>query len=115
MEVAQTNGFSDWLRKLRDVAARARIIARIKRIQLDGFYGDHKVIDGVIELRFDLGPGYRVYAAERKEELTSVLLLILVGGDKSSQEKDLKAATSLAKAWKSEKDREAENDRDKAI
>lgn len=82
--------FKEWLEALRDVNGRAKIRVRLDRARL-GNFGDHKHLDeGVWELRIDYGPGYRIYFA--KEENRIVLLLI--GGDKDSQKRDIAQATS---------------------
>lgn len=84
--------YDKWFNKLRDINAKARINARIYRMSL-GLYGDAKSVgDGVSELRIDYGPGYRVYFTERGGEI----IILLVGGDKSTQAKDIKAAKKLA-------------------
>jgi putative addiction module killer protein len=80
--------FIDWLEQLRDRQARARIQARIARLAL-GNFGDCKAIGGgVLELRIDWGPGYRVYCAR----VGQVLILLLCGGDKTTQQKDIENA-----------------------
>ena len=92
VEVRQTEAFSKWLRGLRDLHARARIQARIDRLEL-GNFGDAKPVGhGVSELRIDHGPGYRVYFIRRGTEL----IVLLAGGDKSSQSKDIIKALKLA-------------------
>ena len=92
-EVRSTVEFIDWLDALRDVQARARIIKRIDRIA-QGNFGDAKPVgDGVAELRFTFGPGYRVYYVRREE----VVVILLCGGDKGSQEKDIERAKAIAK------------------
>jgi putative addiction module killer protein len=80
--------FSEWLTSLRDLQAAARILLRIDRVK-QGNLGDHKFIDdGIFELRIDVGAGYRVYFAR----LESQEILILWGGDKSSQTRDIEKA-----------------------
>ena len=92
-EVRQTEAFSKWLRELRDRQARARIQTRIDRFQL-GLAGDVRPVgEGVSELRIDYGPGYRVYFVQRGKE--SVILL--AGGDKRTQNRDIKTAIELAR------------------
>jgi putative addiction module killer protein len=92
MNVLQTERFSSWFVRLKDKKAKARIQVRIDRAE-DGNFGDHKFIgDGVSEMRIDYGPGYRVYYTVRDE----VLIVLLAGGDKSSQHKDIKLAQALA-------------------
>ncbi len=92
MEVRQTPAFSSWMARLRDHRARAKIAARIDRLAL-GNPGDVAPVGaGVSELRIQYGPGYRVYFVKR--DTTSIVLLC--GGDKSTQAKDIKTAKMLA-------------------
>lgn len=92
LELLQTDEFAKWLKRLKDTSARARINVRLKRISLTGNLGDTKSVgDGVYELRVDYGPGYRVYYSERGKEV----LLLLIGGDKSSQQKDIEKAKKI--------------------
>lgn len=92
MEIRQTDEFSDWLRKLKDRQARARIQVRIDRLEL-GNPGDVKPVgQGVSEMRISYGPGYRVYYIQRGD----TLIVLLAGGDKSTQDADIKTALSLA-------------------
>jgi putative addiction module killer protein len=91
IEVRQTEAFRQWLLGLRDRQAQRRVADRIARIQ-GGLLGDIKVFDGLIEFRIDHGPGYRLYAARRGE----ALIILLCGGDKSSQGRDLRKARALA-------------------
>ncbi len=89
--VRETNLFSIWLRKLRDVKGRARIVARIDAAKL-GNFGDCKGLgDGVSEMRVHFGPAYRIYYAQEGQSM----YLLLVGGDKSTQEKDIAKAKEL--------------------
>lgn len=93
IEVRQSQVFADWLRRLRDESARARIQIRIRRLSL-GNFGDVKPVGGgVSELRIDYGPGYRVYLRQSGE----VLVLLLAGGTKKTQEADIAKAKKLAK------------------
>ena len=93
MDVRQTEAFSKWLRELRDRQARARIQTRIDRLQL-GLAGDVRPVgEGVSELRIDYGPGYRVYFVQRRKEL----VILLAGGDKRTQDRDIKTAIELAR------------------
>lgn len=93
VEIRQTAVFSDWLRRLRDENARARIQIRIRRLSL-GNFGDVKPVGGgVSELRVDYGPGYRVYLQQRGK----VLVLLLAAGTKKTQEADIAKAKELAK------------------
>ncbi|RXF67701.1 type II toxin-antitoxin system RelE/ParE family toxin [Hansschlegelia zhihuaiae] len=92
--VRQTETFSKWFEKLRDQRAKARIAARIRRIEVTGNFGDVKNLkDKVSELRVDYGPGYRVYFTDRGEEI----VILLCGGDKDTQGKDIETAKALAK------------------
>ena len=88
----------DWLDKLHDARAVTRIAMRIDRLA-DGNFGDCKPLrDGVWELRIDYGPGYRVYLLRWGEEI----IILLCGGDKDTQENDIKTAKRLAKEWREE-------------
>lgn len=92
LEILQTDEFIKWMKRLRDANARARINVRIRRISLSGNFGDVKPVgDGVYELRINYGPGYRVYYSQRGREI----VLLLIGGDKSSQQKDIDKAKKL--------------------
>ena len=93
IEVRQTDLFANWLRKLRDEQARARIQIRIRRLSL-GNFGDVKPVgEGVSELRIDYGSGYRVYLQRRG----NLLVLLLAGGSKKTQDADIAKAKQLAK------------------
>ncbi|MDE8651831.1 type II toxin-antitoxin system RelE/ParE family toxin [Novosphingobium album (ex Liu et al. 2023)] len=93
LEVRRTDVFVDWLKALRDRRAKARIEIRLKRVE-EGSLGDVKSVgDGVSELRFTFGPGYRVYFTRVGE----AVVLLLCGGDKDSQERDIAAAKEMAK------------------
>jgi putative addiction module killer protein len=90
--VKKTGAFQDWYDGLRDHEARFRIQIRIDRAQL-GNYGDVKSVgSGVLEMRIHYGPGYRVYMVERGKQL----IVLLAGGTKKGQEKDIKRAQQLA-------------------
>jgi putative addiction module killer protein len=92
IEVRKTATFSEWMARLRDHRARAKIAARIDRLAF-GNSGDVKHIgEGISELRIHYGPGYRVYFVRRGE----TLVVLLCGGDKGSQTKDIKNANTLA-------------------
>lgn len=94
LEVRRSAVFRAWMAGLRDRLARARIAARIDRLAA-GNLGDVKSVgDGVSELRIDHGPGYRVYFTRKG----SLLVILLCGGDKSRQRRDIRAAKALAKA-----------------
>ncbi len=93
MRVETTEAFRDWIGGLKDLAGRARIQARIERLANDN-PGQHRVLaDGVSELKIDSGPGYRVYYTKRGNRL----LVLLAGGDKSTQDRDIRTALALAK------------------
>lgn len=93
IEIRETEMFSLWLRGLRDAQARARIAARVRRLAF-GNPGDVRPVgEGISELRIHYGPGYRVYYVQRG----AVLIVLLCGGDKSTQKKDIEAAKRLAK------------------
>ena len=88
-----TERFDTWFAGLRDQQASARIKTRIRRAE-DGNFGDCEPIgDGVSEMRIHYGPGYRVYFVQRRDEIA----ILLAGGDKSTQAKDIKTALNLAR------------------
>ena len=92
IEVRQTEVFAKWLSALKDKTAAARIAKRIVRVQ-SGLLGDIEPVgDGVSELRVHYGPGYRVYLVQRG----SVLIVLLCGGDKSTQQSDINQAKAMA-------------------
>lgn len=96
IEVLTTQDFDRWLRKLKDTQARLRILARLDRLAA-GNIGDMKSVGGgIFELRLAFGPGYRIYLARRGDRL----VLLLCGGDKSSQTDDIARARALAAEWK---------------
>jgi putative addiction module killer protein len=95
IEVRQTDVFAKWLEKLRDVKARFRVIARIRRLSLGNLGDVRPVGNGVSELRIDYGPGYRIYFHKRGEKV----MLLLVGGTKKMQAADIARAKKLAKEW----------------
>lgn len=93
IEIRKTAIFAKWIDDLRDVRARARVQARIERLAI-GLVGDTKPVgEGVSEMRIDYGPGYRVYF---KKKGRSVIIL-LTGGDKRTQSRDIKTALRLAR------------------
>ena len=96
IQIRQTEAYAKWFSGLRDRIARARIDVRIRRLSL-GNVGDAKPVgDGVSELRVDHGPGYRIYFIRRGE----IVIVLLAGGDKSNQDKDIRKAKALAKDLK---------------
>lgn len=104
VEVVRTDEFEAWLDKLRDPRGRARIIQRIDRLGA-GNPGDVGPVGmGVSELRLDVGPGYRVYYLQDG----NTLVVLLCGGDKSTQQKDIEKAHELAEQWRADKKMEEE-------
>ena len=96
VEIRQTAEFQNWLRRLKDQNAYARIVARIRRMEL-GNPGDAKsVATGVMEMRVDYGPGYRIYYMRRG----NALAILLCAGDKRTQERDIERALRLARELK---------------
>lgn len=93
IEVRQTAVFASWLEQLRDTNARARILVRIRRLELGNPGGAKAVGEAVSELRTPYGPGYRVYFTHQGQEI----IILLCGGDKSSQSRDIAAAKQMAK------------------
>ena len=92
MRVRQIDIYREWIDALKDRAGRARILVRVDRL-VHGNPGPHRdLTNGVSELKIDVGPGYRVYYSQRGARL----LLLLVGGDKSTQQKDIAKAIELA-------------------
>jgi len=100
VEVESHQNFVKWREQLKDVEVEALIAARLRRIQEDGFLGDHAFVTrGVYELRIHYGPGYRLYYTW----MSGRMILLLCGGDKSRQKRDIKRARRLAKEVKREK------------
>ncbi len=92
-EIRRTDTFSKWLDRLRDARARVRVLSRLTRAE-EGNLGDTKPVgESVSEMRIDYGPGYRIYFTKRR----NTIVVLLVGGDKSSQEQDIKRAIQLAR------------------
>ncbi len=93
VEIRKTELFANWLNNLRDIRAKARVLVRIERLA-SGNAGDVKPVgEGVSEMRINYGPGYRVYFIQRGSEL----IILLAGGDKNSQSKDITSAIRLAR------------------
>jgi putative addiction module killer protein len=96
IEFKQTETFRRWRTRLKDERARAMIASRLDRLAF-GNAGDVRAVGrGISELRIDYGPGYRVYFLRRGDEI----IILLCGGDKSSQDKDIKTAKLLAEEWR---------------
>jgi putative addiction module killer protein len=92
IEVRETDVFARWFKSLKDVRAQARIQTRINRLTI-GLLGDAKFFNGIGELHIDYGPGYRIYFVQRGHEL----IILLSGGGKGTQERDIKRAAEMAK------------------
>jgi putative addiction module killer protein len=93
LEVRQTEIFDNWFKRLKDRKAKARVQARIDRLELGNFGDVAPVGEGISELRIHYGPGYRVYFVQ----YDLVVVVLLAGGDKSTQHADIKKAKELAK------------------
>jgi putative addiction module killer protein len=92
-EIRKTDAYIQWLDNLRDIRARARVLARVERL-IAGNPGDVKPVgEGVSELRIDYGPGYRVYFTKRRR----TVIILLAGGNKRTQAADIKTALRLAR------------------
>lgn len=92
--IEKTKEFDKWFRTLKDLRARAKIIFRIQKIETDEHFGDCKPVgNGIIELRINYAKGYRVYFKEQDRKI----ILLIIGGDKSTQQKDIKKAKEI---WK---------------
>ena len=102
MTIKKTRHFLEWESQLRDFRAQIRIQTRIRRLSL-GNAGDAKSVgEGVMEMRIHYGPGYRVYFTRRGSEL----VILLVGGDKSTQSRDIELAKRIANSIESQEDRQ---------
>jgi putative addiction module killer protein len=93
-QLRETDTFGNWLAKVRDTRAKARILARLESARLGNLGDVRSVGGGVSEMRVDVGAGYRVYFTRRQR----VVILLLCGGDKSSQARDIAHAQQMAKA-----------------
>jgi len=95
MRVEKTDEYRDWIDSLKDLAGRARVLMRVDRL-IHGNPGSHRnLTHGVVELKVDFGPGYRVYYTQRGDRF----LLLLVGGDKATQARDIARALRLAQEY----------------
>jgi putative addiction module killer protein len=92
VEVRQTEEFSGWLHRLGDANAVARITGRIRRMEMGNPGDTRSVGQGVLEMRIDYGPGYRIYDVHRGAQI----VILLCGGDKRRQQRDIKQAQKLA-------------------
>jgi putative addiction module killer protein len=98
IEIRETDLYHEWFEHLNDKRAKARIDVRIRRVSLGKFGNVKPVGKGVSELRIDYGPGYRVYLTQHG----NILVILLCGGDKSTQGKDIQLAHELAQALEEE-------------
>ena len=94
-EILKSSTFDSWLRGLRDRDAKAKVEVRIRRLSLGNAGQFRSLKDGINELKIDYGPGYRVYYTFKGK----TLILLLCGGDKSTQSKDIRPATEIAASW----------------
>jgi len=106
LDVVRTDEFDSWLQRLKDQRGKSRILRRLDRLA-QGNPGDVRPIGkGLSELRLNVGPGYRIYYLQDGE----VLILLLCGGDKSTQQKDIKKAHQLAAEWSADKQKAEEKE-----
>ena len=90
--IEKTVDFDKWLRKLKDLRAKAKILFRIQKVESDGYFGDcESVGDGISEMKIKYAKGYRVYFKEKDGRI----ILLLIGGDKSTQQKDIEKAKEI--------------------
>lgn len=95
--IEKTDEFDKWLRKLKDLRAKAKILFRIQKIENDEHFGDcESVRDGIRELKIDYAKGYRVYFKESNGKI----IILLIGGDKSTQQRDIEKAKEILKRIK---------------
>ncbi len=92
VELRQTEEFSGWLHRLKDADAVARIVGRIRRMETGNPGDTRSVGHGILEMRIDYGPGYRIYHVHRGTQI----VILLCGGDKRTQRQDIKRAQKLA-------------------
>jgi putative addiction module killer protein len=95
-EIIKSETFERWLLGLKDRAALHRINARIRRVSIGNFGDTKSVRDGIFEFRVDYGPGYRIYYMKSGP----LVIVLLAGGDKSTQDADIKKAITIAKSWR---------------
>ena len=98
-EIFETQQYRKWLKGLKDSRARIRIGMRIERLE-QGNPGDHKSFGDIAELRIDYGSGYRVYYMQQGKEI----IILLAGGDKRTQKKDIEAARAIAQSLQEKRD-----------
>ena len=96
-KIEKTDNFDKWLRKLKDLRAKAKILFRIQKIENDGYFGDCEPVgEGIRELKIDFAKGYRVYFKESDGKI----IILLIGGDKSTQQRDIEKAKEILKRIK---------------
>jgi len=92
--IEKTTEFDKWLKKLKDFKSKAKILFRVQKLETDAHFGDCKVVsDGIREMRINFAKGYRVYFKEKDRKI----IVLLIGGDKSTQQKGIKKAKDI---WK---------------
>jgi putative addiction module killer protein len=95
--IEKTDEFDKWLRKLKDLRAKAKILFRIQKIEFDEHFGDCEPVgDGIRELKINYAKGYRVYFKESDGKI----IVLLIGGDKSTQQRDIEKAKEILKRLK---------------
>ena len=95
--IEKTSEFDKWLRKLKDLRAKAKILIRIQKLELEEHFGECEPVgDGITELKINYAKGYRVYFKEKDEKI----IILLIGGDKSSQQSDIEKAKEIWKLLK---------------
>ena len=96
-KIEKTENFDKWLRKLKDLRAKAKILFRIQKIENDEHFGDCEPVgNGILELKIDYAKGYRVYFKESGGKI----IILLIGGDKSTQQRDIEKAKEILKRIK---------------
>ena len=92
ISIEKTSEFDKWIRKLRDIRAKSKILFRIQKLEKDAHFGDCKPVgDGISEMRINYAKGYRIYYKEKENKV----VILLIGGDKSSQQKDIEKAKKI--------------------
>ncbi|TXK71800.1 type II toxin-antitoxin system RelE/ParE family toxin [Mesonia sp. HuA40] len=90
--IKKTSEFDKWIRKLKDIRAKSKILFRIQKLETDEHFGDCKPVgDGISEMRINYAKGYRVYFKEKDDKI----VILLIGGDKSTQQKDIEKAKKI--------------------
>lgn len=90
--IEKTAEFDKWLRKLKDLRAKAKVLFRIQKVETDEHFGDCEPVgDGIREIKINYAKGYRIYFVEKSGKI----ILLLIGGDKSTQQKDIRKAKEI--------------------